>query len=299
MAPAGPVNETMIRAAVARCRHLGFEPVPGAAIRERHGYLAGSDARRAADLRAAIDDDTTAIWALRGGYGTLRTLARVDLSPLVTRPKAFLGFSDNTAVHLALRKLGLVSFHAPHAGYEHFPPVTERAFRGVVMARRAPFLLPWPEDHPEPTPLCPGSAEGPLVGGNLAMLAAACGTPYQPELRGAILFLEDVGEPLYRLDRMLTQLRLAGVLAGVAGIALGAFTPPAEPDPSERVEDPPTLRQVLRELLAPLGVPVLMGLPFGHERENWTLPVGTRARLDADAGSLEIMEPATAERGTR
>lgn len=281
VAPAGPLAESAIETALRRCRDLGLEPVPGASIRARSDYLAGPDEARAADLQAAIAGDSAAIWALRGGYGTLRTLRHVDLGPLTHRPRAFIGFSDNTAIHLALLARGIASFHGPHAGFTHFTETTERAFRAVLMEGGAPGVLPMPEEY-RPVPLVRGTAEGPLVGGNLAMLAAVCGTPYQPDTRGAILFLEDVDEPPYRVDRMITQLRLAGLLDPVAGIALGDFSPPE-----------PGVDAVLRDLLAPLGVPILAGLPIGHGRENWTLPVGARARLDADGASLEILEPTT------
>lgn len=286
IAPAGPVDAAAIERAVRRCNDLGLEPVPGGAIRARAGYMAGRDKERAADFEAAMADDIAAIWALRGGYGTLRTLDHVDLGRLADRPRAFIGFSDNTAVHMALYGLGIVSFHGPHAGYIDFPPTTERAFRAVLMEPGPPGILPLPDDA-MPTTITGGVAEGPLLGGNLAMMAAMCGTRLQPDTRGAILFLEDVGEPAYRIDRMITQLRLAGVLDGIAGVALGEFTPP-EADTAD-----PDLAAVLGELLEPLGVPVVYGLPFGHGRENWTLPLGVRARLDADSPALEILEPCT------
>lgn len=281
VAPAGPLEESAIETALRRCRDLGLEPVPGASIRARSDYLAGPDEERAADLQAAIAGDSAAIWALRGGYGTLRTLRHVDLGPLTHRPRAFIGFSDNTAIHLALLARGIASFHGPHAGFTHFTDTTERAFRAVLMEGGAPGVLPMSPEY-RPVPLVRGTAEGPLVGGNLAMLAAVCGTPYQPDTRGAILFLEDVDEPPYRVDRMITQLRLAGLLDPVVGIALGDFSPPE-----------PGVDAVLRDLLTPLGVPTLAGLPFGHGRENWTLPVGARARLDADGATLEILQPTT------
>lgn len=294
--PAGPVDEGRIRTALERCRALDLEPVPGRAIRARAGYLAGTDRERADDLAAAIAADVAAIWAIRGGYGTLRTLQHVDLGGLVDRPRVFLGFSDNTAVHLALHSLGLVSFHGPHAGHPHFPPATEAAFRAVLQRAEAAGVLPaGGEVLTPPLALVGGVAEGPLIGGNLALLAATCGTGYQPDTRGAVLFIEDLAEPLYRIDRMMMQLRLAGLLDDIAGVAFGEFT--AMPDPLLRgdVSGPPTgacLEDVLHDLVAPLGVPAVMGLPFGHGRENWTLPLGIRARLDAGAGSLSLLEPA-------
>lgn len=291
VAPAGPVTGDMVDRALERCRGLGLVPVPGDSIRARLGYLAGPDRDRAADLRQAIAGDASAIWAIRGGYGTLRTLEHVDLTPLRDRPRPFIGFSDNTAVHMALLRLGVVSFHGPHAGFEHFPPTTEAAFRAVLMQSRPAGALPLP-DGARPVALRRGAAEGRLVGGNLSLLAAVAGTPYQPDVEGAILFLEDLAEPLYKIDRMLMQLRLAGTLDGVAGVLLGEFTD--MPD-AEGEDGGPSLHDLLAELLVPLGVPVLAGLPFGHGVENWTLPQGVRAGLDADAGTVELIERATVD----
>ncbi len=319
VAPAGPVDETMIRRAEARCRELGLEPELGAAVRARRDYLAGTDAERADDLARAISGDAAAIWAIRGGYGTVRTLERLDLSPLRDLPKPFIGFSDNTTLHLALFREGIVSYHGPHAGYEYFPPTTESVFRAVVMNAEPAGVLPAPESARPGSPgapraLAPGAAEGPLVGGNLSLLAAACGTRYQPDTRGAILFIEDVAEPLYRIDRMLNQLRLAGLFDDIAGVALGQFShvagldrdgvldPAADPDAADRpdrdpgAEEASSLQRLFTELLGPLGVPVAFGLPFGHGRENWTLPMGVPARLDADAGTLALLDGATSER---
>ncbi len=306
VAPAGPVDEATIERATRRCRQLGLEPVPGQSIRARKGYLAGTDAERAADLGRALTGPAAAVWALRGGYGNLRTLDRVDLSPLRERPKPFIGFSDNTVVHLALYREGVVSFHGPHAGHSYFPPTTEAVFRAVVMGTEPAGVLELPPGE-EPVPVVGGAAEGPLVGGNLSLLAATCGTRYQPDTRGAILFIEDVAEPLYRIDRMLSQLRLAGLFDDVAGVAFGAFShlsglerdavEPVQPEPAdgagERAAATASLSNLFGELLEPLGVPVALGLPFGHGRENWTLPLGVPARLDADAGTLELLEAAT------
>lgn len=291
IAPAGPVDDDAIDRAVERCRSLGLVPEPGASIRARSGYLAGPDRDRAADLQQAIDGEAAGIWAIRGGYGALRTLDHVDLGPLRDRPRPFIGFSDNTAIHLALLRMGVVSFHGPHAGFEHFPASTDAAFRAVLMEPGPAGTLPVPESTDHVT-IRGGRAEGRLVGGNLSLLAAVAGTPYQPDGRGALLFLEDLAEPLYRVDRMVTQLRLAGLLDGVAGVLLGEFTEM----PDDGLDDGPTLVDVLSDLLVPLGVPVVSGLPFGHGRENWTLPLGVRARVDADAGTLELLESATRPR---
>lgn len=285
VSPASPVEDERIERAIARCRRLGFEPVPGGAVRRRVGYLAGDDAERAADLQRALDDARiAAIWPLRGGYGVMRILPWLDFSALVERPKAVIGFSDNTALHLALRKRGLVSFHGPHAGAAEFPEAAEASFRRTLCEAAPAGRVPCPDGAAEP--LRGGRAEGALAGGNLALLAATCGTPCQLDARGAILVIEDVAEPVYRIDRMLTQLAQAGVARGIAGVAFGRFTR------IPRQEHDRPLRDVLLEWVRMLDVPAVAGLPIGHIDACCTLPLGVRARLDADAGTLDVLEPA-------
>lgn len=266
--------------ALQRCTRLGLEAVLASAARSRHGaYLAAPDHARLADLQAAFDDaDMDAVWALRGGYGTMRVLARLDLSRVAASPKAFIGFSDNTALHLALHARGVVSYHGPNAGSD-VTDLTEACLERVLFHAEPAGALPVPTDRPAQV-LHGGAAEGPLIGGNLALLAAMAGTPAALRTRGRILFVEDVGETAYRLDRAWTQLVLSGALDGVAGIAFGRFT-----DCGDGVPD------LLAELTAPLGVPVLADLPFGHEPDNWTLPMGVHARLDTAAGTVSLLEP--------
>lgn len=288
VAPAGPVKPERIEGALTRCAALGLEAVLGRSARERDGYLAGEDALRAADLQAAVDDDAIdAIWALRGGYGAMRLLPMVDLRPLLRRPKPLIGFSDITALHLALTRLGVISFHGPHPA-EEVTPITDEVFRRVLFEPEPAGVLPLPEDGPRPATLVPGVAEGALTGGNLALVAAACGTPASMTSAGRIVVLEDVGEPAYRLDRMLVQLRLSGALDGIAGLALGRFTE-VEPQANDR-----PVEALLGEFARELGVPAVMDLPIGHVPDNWTVPMGVRARLDASAGTLELLEGAVA-----
>jgi muramoyltetrapeptide carboxypeptidase len=285
VAPAGPVDEERIAASVGRCRALGLEPVVFPGARARHRYMAGEDVVRRGDLQAAFDDPSIdAVWALRGGYGTLRILDALELGRQLGDPIPFIGFSDNTTIHARHAALGVVSFHGPHPGGD-FPPETEDAFRRVLFAAEPAGALRARDCDPAPRPLVPGSVEAPLIGGNLTILAAMCGTPRQVAARGCILFLEDVGEPAYRVDRMLQQLHAAGVLAGAAGLAFGRFSG-APPD------DPHPVADVLAELADRLGVPAALDLPFGHTEHNSTLPVGVRVRLDADAPGLEILDPA-------
>jgi muramoyltetrapeptide carboxypeptidase len=252
---------------------------------EEQRFLAGPDNVRLRDLQTAFDaDDIDAVWALRGGYGTTRILSQLDLTALGRRPKAFIGFSDNTAVHVRLFADSLASFHGPHPGAA-FPKETEAAFRRVLFDTAPAGVLPTRSADPEPRVLTGGSCEGPLVGGNLSLLAALCGTRNCLRAAGCLLFVEDIAEPAYRIDRMLVQLRDAGVLQGIVGIAFGRFTDA----PSD---DGDAIRSVLREHAEQLGVPAVVDFPFGHIDHNWTLPVGVRARLDADSAILQITEPA-------
>ena len=285
VAPAGPLGPGVLDEAVDRCRRLELEPVTYPAATRRRGYLAGSDEERLADLQSAFDDPATdAVWALRGGYGTLRILDGLDLARQRRDPIPFIGFSDNTNLHALHARAGVVSFHGPHPGAD-FPPETEASFRAALFSGEAPGLLSSRPRDPAPHALRGGSAEGRLIGGNLAILASLCGSRDAISARGRILFLEDVGEPAYRVDRMLHQLLRAGVLDGVAGLAFGRFT-----GVSEGLSD---ILAVLGEFAVRPGVPAVADLPFGHTEHNCTLPVLARARLDADAATLLVTEPAT------
>jgi muramoyltetrapeptide carboxypeptidase len=289
VAPAGPLAGGAVDRAAERVRGWGFEPVVGEHARKRHGYLAGRDTERAADFNAALRDDSIdAVWCLRGGYGVMRILDEIDWPALARRPRPVIGFSDNTALHLAIRRHGVVSFHGPHPATEALTRFSADGLLRALTVPEAAGVLPFPEGEDRAETLAGGVAEGPLVGGNLSLVASTLGTPYAIEAEGALLFLEEVGEAAYRVDRLLSQLRLAGVLGSVAGIVLGAFTEV----PDAGGEHVPLIEEVLEELLGGLGIPVSYGFPFGHVEDNWTLPVGVRARLDADAGTLELLEGA-------
>jgi muramoyltetrapeptide carboxypeptidase len=254
------------------------------AARLRSGYLAGPDADRLRDLQSAFDDPAIdGVWALRGGYGTMRIVDRLDLRRQLRDPIPFIGFSDNTTVHVRHFALGVVSFHGPHPGGD-FPPETDAAFRNVLFSRAPSGALPAAAEGPPPRTLVGGEARGRLFGGNLAVLAALCGGPDRLDARGSILFLEDVGEPAYRVDRMLTQLARAGVLDGVAGLAFGRFT-----DCPDRQDD--AVAEVLRSTAEQMGVPAVADLPFGHVAHNFAFPVGGPAVLDAVRGELILEGP--------
>ncbi len=284
VAPAGPLSPERIERSADRCRDLGLEPVVYPSAGARHRYLAGRDDERLADLQSAFDDDAVdAVWALRGGYGTQRILDRLDLARQRKAPIPFIGFSDNTTLHVRHARMGVVSFHGPHPGAD-FPPETEDAFRRVLFhAEPAGPLAARPQD-PSPRTLVPGTAEGPLIGGNLSILSSLCGTRNAPSARGRILFLEEVAEPAYRIDRMLLQLERADVLEGVRGLALGRFT--------EADDDEHPIDEVVQEFAERVGVPAVADLPFGHIEHNWTLPVGARVGIDGEAATLSLTEAA-------
>ncbi|MYC98370.1 MAG: LD-carboxypeptidase [Gammaproteobacteria bacterium] len=288
VAPAGPLGPGVLDKAVDRCRRLELEPVTYPAVTRKRGYLAGSDEERLTDLQAAFDDPATdAVWALRGGYGTLRILDGLDLSRQRRDPIPFIGFSDNTNLHALHAQAGVVSFHGPHPG-AGFPPETEVSFRAALFSGETPGLLSSRPEDPAPHALRGGSADGRLIGGNLAILASLCGSRDAISARGRILLLEDVGEPAYRVDRMLHQLLRARVFDGVAGLAFGRFT-----GVGEGLSD---ILAVLGEFAVRLGVPAVADLPFGHVEHNCTVPLLANARLDADAATLLVTEPATQPR---
>jgi muramoyltetrapeptide carboxypeptidase len=299
---AAPNDPERIRFAIDTVESLGFKVKPAAHLFDREGYLAGSDAARADDLNAMFaDDGVDAIWCVRGGYGASRILPALDYALIRRKPKALIGYSDITALHMAIhRHAGLVTFHGPVA-FRAFTPYSLGELKRVLWAPQAPVRLGGPPPFPRAegwldgenrvTTLVPGRARGRLLGGNLCLMAHLCGTPYFPDLRGAILFLEDVEEAYYRIDRMLTQLWLSGALAGVAGVAFGKFT---NCNPSQFFLQNRPLEDILAERCRALGVPAISGIMVGHIEDQTTLPVGCLAELDADAGTLTLLEPGVA-----
>jgi muramoyltetrapeptide carboxypeptidase len=299
VAPAGPLSE---RDDLARarelCRVLGFESVPGAHALDRHGYLAGDDPSRLADLNQALRDPAIdAVWCLRGGYGVTRILDQLDMEAFAGRPKPVIGYSDITALLLSLhRHTGVVTFHGPMSRAP-LTPFSRTHFERVLFERDPPgrlARLPAPAGvlaprWPRIVPIRGGRAEGPLVGGNLTILLALAGTRHFPDLDGAILFLEDIGEDLYRVDRLLGQLRMLGALDSLAGVIVGQFS-----DMKRGAGDGGALAfdEVLATYLEPLNIPAAYGFPIGHVDDMWTMPIGVRARLDATVGEVELLEAA-------
>ncbi|MDR1570122.1 MAG: LD-carboxypeptidase [Oscillospiraceae bacterium] len=295
LGPASPLSDAgKLEPCVRRLEELGYRVVTGASATRAYGYLAGDDATRAGDLnRMFADPNIDAIAAIRGGYGAMRLLDRLDYAAARANPKILIGFSDITALHIAYGKCSdLITFHSPMPvgffadGEQN--PLSQNAFDRAL--KRAEPMGGVPSGYPLET-IAPGAAEGELIGGNLSLICALLGTPYEPDTAGKILFIEEVGERVYSIDRMLTQLRLAGKLSECAGIVLGDF---ANCSGSMRGHDLP-LRQVFEDILAPCGKPILYGFSIGHCTPNVTLPLGARARLDADARTLTILEAAVSE----
>jgi len=300
VAPSSAPNEPEhIRFAIETLESLGFRVRAGAHLFDRDGYVAGVDAARAADLNAMFaDDGVDAVWCLRGGYGASRILPMLDFDRMRRTPKALIGFSDITALHMALHtQAGLVSFHGPVA-WRALTSYTLAEWRRVMCEPTVPIRVGAPppfergEGHIDRenrvTTLVPGVARGRLVGGNLCLMAHLTGTRYAPDLRGAIVFFEDVDEPYYRIDRFLTQLWLSGSLDGAAGVAFGKFT---RCEPSASFVQNRVLEDILAERCRALGVPAVSGLMIGHIDDQTTLPIGCLAELDAGAGTLTLLEP--------
>jgi len=290
IAPSGPLDHERLDRALALLRGAGLDAEESPHARAAAGYLAGQDAARAADLEAAwLDPEVRAVLCGRGGYGAVRLLDHLGWDKLCSAPvKALVGSSDITSLHLAFaQRLGVVTYFGPMAAAEVLARSAgpdERTLEHLLAT------LCEPERVQVLTgaglrPLAGGRADGVLVGGTLALLAAAVGTPDPPRLAGGLLLLEDVNEAPYRIDRHLTQLLRAGLLDGVRGVMLGSW---------QGCGDRASVEAVLVERLGRLGVPILAGFEVGHGRPQLTVPLGVAATLDADAGTLTVHAPALA-----
>ncbi|MCX6081039.1 MAG: LD-carboxypeptidase [Chloroflexi bacterium] len=297
--PSSPPNEPEgVRFAIDMVESLGFHARPARHLFDRSGYLAGDDSARASDLNALFADESVdAIFCGRGGYGASRLLPLLDYDLIRANPKILIGYSDISALLMAIyAKTGLITFHGPMAT-QVFSAYTLAEFKKVLFNPQAPISIGAPPvfEHGEGrveranriTPLVAGRVQGRLLGGNLSLVAHLIGTPYLPDLTGAILFLEDVSEAIYSIDRMLTQLWLSGNLQKVAGIVFGKFT--EHPQVSEYAQNR-LKEEVLAERVRALSIPAVMGLMIGHVEDQSTLPLGCLAELDASAGTLTLLQ---------
>jgi muramoyltetrapeptide carboxypeptidase len=289
VAPAGPIeHRDSLNSGISALEKFGFRVQFEERIFQSFRYLAGSDADRAEELMLAFEDsEIRAILALRGGYGCSRLMPFLHERRFRSSPKLFMGFSDLTTLHMYFRRrFGWITIHGPMAvtlgrmnsdQESHlYSLLTDPDFRPSL---RFPQLESWK----------PGIAEGVLAGGCLSIVTASIGTPYEIKTEGKILFLEDQGEPPYRLDRMLTHLRLSGKLKGISGLLLGDFI---DCDPVQGDKNGFTAKQVLKNILEDLDVPIMAGFPAGHGNANWALPLGLKVRLDTDSHTLEFLDSA-------
>jgi len=273
-------------------KEFGFKAKLGKSCFSSYGYLAGSDEIRANDINNMfLDTEVDGIICLRGGYGTPRILDKLDYDLISKNPKVFVGYSDITAIHIALNnKCDLVTFHGPMVASDiakQFDDFSKLSFLKAITTTEPMGELYNPEGE-QIECLEGGIAEGKIVGGNLSLIAATIGTPYEINTKGKLLFIEDIDERPYRVDRMLTQLRLAGKLEQCSGIILGDFN---NCIPNE-CEDSLTLMEVFMDIIKPLGKPTIYNFKAGHCEPKITVPFGVDAILDANEGQLIIKESA-------
>jgi len=297
VAPSSMVAESMpVEIARESLEALGLRVRMGAYTRARYGYFSGRDEERADDVNEMFrDPEVDAVFALRGGWGAARILPLLDWEAIAANPKILLGYSDVTALLLAVHaRTGLVTFHGP-MGISRWTRFPVEHLRSVLFRAEAPTLAnPTGADDTlvqtqnRIQTIRPGRARGRLLGGNLTVLSALVGSPYLPDWDGAILFLEDVDEAVYRVDRMLTHLRLAGVLDRIGGFVFGRCT---GCNPGAGFGSL-TLEEVFRDHIAPLGIPAWTGAMIGHITDQWTVPVGAEAEIDASRGTIRLLEPA-------
>jgi len=269
VAPSSAFDRERFERGIAALRGIGLEPRYSDAVFTRTGHLAGDDGRRFEELETALRSESKAVILARGGYGILRFATRIQPAD-----KLVIGYSDATILHEIWRRAGLASIHGPMCTQLGEDPAALQRLKSLLFGEE-PTAVEW-----EPDTARGGRAEGVLAGGNLATLASMCGTPLQPQFRDCIVLLEDLNEPPYRLDRLLTQLLLAGAFVGAKAFVIGDLTAPGE-DPAGRTE-------AVAERLLPLSVPLVFEAPFGHGGRNQPVLFGARHQLDAGEGRLAI-----------
>jgi muramoyltetrapeptide carboxypeptidase len=298
VSPASATFQT-VDVAIAResLEALGLKVKIGKHVLERHGYLAGSDKDRAADINEFFSDASIrAVFPIRGGWGSSRVLPHLDYDAIRRNPKVMVGYSDITALHLAVQaRTGLVTFHGPNGmgrwdawSLDYFKRVL---FAGEAVTMQNPATLSernaLAQTENRVQTISGGTARGRLLGGNLTVLTTILGSPYVPSFDGAILFVEDVGEDLYRVDRMFTQLKLAGILDRIRGFVFGTC---AECGPGEGFASL-TLEEIFTDHIRPLKIPAWFGAMIGHQMPQWTIPVGGEAEIDATRGTIRMVGP--------
>jgi len=279
VAPAGPVDPSELSLGIEALKSLGYEVVLGRHVYEKKAYLAGADSHRIKDLNDAIrDPDVEAVFCARGGYGTMRLLPGVEYEAFSRAPKIIVGFSDVTALlHALYQECGVTTFHGPMV--RNFRSREDRNLAALM--KMITTNEPWQMRLDEAKILRPGSAEGIIMGGNLSMIASLIGSSYFPQVKDCLLFLEDTDEPLYRIDRMLTSLRLRGVFEGVSAVVAGEFRSCGKEE---------GLYELLMGVTEALNIPVILGAPFGHGNQNFPFPIGVQAVLDTQELAIRSID---------
>ncbi len=301
--PSGFADDALIQRATGNLEKLGFRVMQSAHIRASRGNTAGTIGQRLTDLHTLFGNrEVRALWSARGGSGTAQLLSYIDYGLIARNPKIVIGYSDLTSLLLAIyAKTGLVTFHGP-VGSSGFTPFTVAHVEAVLVEGRPPYVMTTAPEHTKRAAAEPnfvqrmlhsGSAEGTLIGGNLSVLSSLVGTPFLPDAQQSLLFLEEIGEAPYRVERMLTQLAQSGVLDNASAAMLGVFVK-GDLAPGE---ESLTLTQTLDDHFAARPIPSAYGLSFGHIASQWVLPIGARARFDANAKSLTLLESAVTLRG--
>lgn len=294
--PGSYIDDEGLQKAVTNLEGLGFQVKLAKNIRAERGFIAGTDAQRLADLHSMFSDKQVAgIWCARGGYGCGRLLPMIDYRLIKKNPKVVVGFSDITALLQGIYKeTGLIGFHGP-VGSSDFTAYTVEYLTKVLIEPADKLNIPLSKENAEvaktdkvfqTATIRGGIATGKLVGGNLSLLAPLAGTKYQPNVNRKLLFIEEIGESPYRIDRMLTQLRQSYPLKAAAGIILGVFRGCEKKEGSRSL----SLMETLKDRLSDLNIPIFYGAAIGHIGDNLTLPIGGKARFDADSGTLTLLE---------
>lgn len=295
IAPSSPIPLNRFQQTIKNLEGMGFHLVYNEKnILSTNGYLAGSDELRAAEVNRMFEDEKIdGIWCVRGGYGAARILPMLDYKMIKKNPKVIIGYSDVTALlHGIFIRTGLVGFHGP-VGASSFTDYTTRHVTSLLMSPKEEYEIDYAKENLkeedklfQPYIINKGIASGRIVGGNLTLVSSLVGTPYELEMENKLVFLEDIGEKPYRIDRMITQLLLAGGLKKAAGVALGVFS-----DCEAKLNDASlTLKETMMDRFKSLGIPVVYGLSFGHIANNFTFPIGLEATLNTENLSVTLNE---------
>ena len=290
-APASPVSDEILDTAVKSIKSLELEPVLTPSCWSHRGYLAGTDRQRADDFNHVFaSDDIMAVFCLRGGYGSMRILPLIDFNIIKAHPKIMIGCSDITALHTAINNYcGFITFHGPmpSIGYNLLDDYSLNSMKHILFHEKSPYSLENPV-HEHIEILQPGNAEGILTGGNLSLLVSTLGSPYEINTNGKILFIEETGESIYRLDRLLTALSLSGKFRDCEGIIFGTFTECSRSESKTAAAEPtiendsPDITDVINEVVLPWGKPTFFNLRSGHIYPQCTLPLGAYVKINND-----------------